>query len=278
MSGGGATNRGGATYKGLPFVPKKRVAPDPLDSDEGEDAPEPPAPPEFTTPLNAKARVIICVSTGDSQCKSHTAVQGTNEYVLRDFTRIYAAQNKARLNANEGLLHMKLVSPIDRDMSRESMDFAEISGDGMCTVHVALFVVLRPRRLIIDLWEMVHPQKDIYQCVYIPGYNARFQLHSGDIVMMFRKPAATSADDMMRAVAHVWYCIDRQLPPLDHLRFLIHSQQAVNSAKAFLGCYPFRLNYPYTSPDDLIMSNYYKYRDSIPKPVITPQKPMPLYP
>ena len=276
---GGASGAGGMTYRGFPLVPNKSVAPDPLDSDEGEDVSEPPAPPEFTTPLNAKAQVIICVSTGNPQCKSHTAVQSTNEYVLRNFARIYVAQNKARLNADEGLLHMRLANPIAQDISRDGIDFAEISSDGMCKVDVPLFVVFRPCRLITDLWEMVHPLKDNYKCVYIPGYRTQFQLHSGDIVMMFRKPAGRSADDMIEACAYVCYCIDRELPPLDHLMFLIHSQQAVNSAKAFLGCYRFRLNYPYsTAENDLIMSNYHAYRGSIPPPVITPQKPMPLYP
>ena len=281
MSGGSAAQSGGAgsiTYGGLSFAPIPPRVADPLGSDEGEDVPEPPAPAEFTTPLNAKAQVIICVSTGNPLCKSHTAVQSTSEYVLSEFATIHAAQRKASLNANEGMLFMKLANPIGRNVETQSVDYAEINSDGMCKVLVALFVVLRPSKLITDVWEMVHPSIDSYKCVYIPGWGTQFQLHSGDIVMMFRKPAVKTVDDMIESCANVWYCLNKQLPPLDHLRFLIHSEQAVNSARAFLRCYKFKLNYPFSGPSDLIMSNYFKYRDSIPPPVITPQKPMPLYP
>jgi hypothetical protein len=141
---------------------------------------------------------------------------------------------------------------------------------------MALFVVLRPHARINDIWEMVHPSIDCYTCAYIPAPNTEFQLHSGDIVLMFRKPAARSMAGMIDSCANVWYCLDRELPPLDHSRFLIHSQQAVNSARAFLICYKFNLNYPFSGLRDMIMPTYYKYRGNIPRPVITPQKPMSL--
>ena len=265
-------------YLFAPIPPRFAAAKDPLDSDEGEDMPETSAPPEFTDPPNAKASVIICVSTGDTMCKSHTAVQCTNEYVLSEFETVHAAQNKAKLNVKDGLLSMKMTNPVGESLDSESIEFARIRGDGVCAVKMALFVVLRPRTRIKDAWEMVHPSIDCYTCVYTPGWETEFQLHSGDIVMMFRKPAAKNATDMIDSCANVWYCLNKQLPPLDHLRFLMHSQQAVNSARAFLVCFGFKLNYPFSGPDDLNKTAYYRYRSRIPPPVITPQKPMPLDP
>ena len=276
MSGGSAGASGSMAYRGNAFAPIPRVGgADPLDGEEGEDIPQPVAPAEFTTPLNPPAEVMFVVSTGNHGSKSHMEVQNTDEFVLRDFVKIHVAQNISRLNAGEGLVYMRIANPVDQDVQHGNISYADINGEGVCHVSIALFVVLRPSKLITDLWEMVYPIKDAYKCVYIPAWNTEFKLYSGDIVLMFRKPATTNTDDMIQACANVWYCLPRQLQPLNHLTFLMHSNQAVDSAKEFLKCYRYPLNFPYTTEKDLIMQNYYKYTQSIPR---TPQMRMPLYP